>query len=1311
MKYTLHIAFSKSVGDILLRICEYVNKFGNSSAKCIHPLLFDYVGDNIEVKRPEKNCPLGDYALFALEMKLGIPLRWMVHNSSEVLKTGQSIEDYFEKEFTAHIIEENNVDAEMHLVFYIPLYELGMSEKVRKIITNLPHGHKFIVNVVGITYDMASACNLLENDIRRDARTSVMTKNMEDLTSMTDVRTNSGKTLLKHIFIFQNYNINGWSLNFNRKRFIDVCANLSVALAEHYDVLCHYSWLERPVYAINVRSQVIDIFMAVNHIFRDLFKWKGQENIIDKNAVDKEKVKEAYKKILQSEVELIEKFKNNCTTGLDIQSKYDESFLDVVRDDLKKVVSDNIQLFNLNVSEQQYLYSLFSGIDNRTNFESEDFDEAIWQLEEMMLQELEGSETLQDTYRRLKRCSKELSETKNAIKEQESIIEDLKNKIDVNYPSNGEITEEGIRIGNEVFKPNNHQETPLDETYQCPNNQDLPSSVDLRKEFPGIKNQGPQGACSAFSLVSVIEYFIHKILRDSVDLSEAFVYYNARKLSGDTEIDEGATFTEIIQSIRDNGVCLEELCPYNPKVYNEEPSEEAYGEADSRKITEAKNVRLEVDDIKSALAQGYPVVISARAFRSYVTNANGVLSMPSSKELDDDKAHNHAMVICGYIDKEGFFIVRNSWGTNFGDNGYCYLPYEYVRTPNVLNGAYVVTGININGFKAGDLPTIDSLLHGKDYNAQYAIYSNMLHEANRNLSQTKIHLDKLHKEYLNLYNQIADYSSVELSMKELKSKTEEQRKELEDKLRRLIEESEKEKNAKKGLWTKLFRTGDNHSGLLKKRQELEEQIKKLDHVDDNEKRHFRVRLAILNGLRSINQEFISESVRMTNLSNFYTNEFARIDHQNELEENEYSYLTKILPIDSIISKLKLSAIGSLFTSFGSTLSRINNGEIGLYETLGDIQAQILNTLSQEVDVRISDYLDKEIFTPFYRQINHTSVMAQIRGTVPSGYGDETKYFFCNTAELPKQVSREVEDVTMLNIKDNLRMCFIHMEKYNMEDFVIFDCPKRVDNHHIPFDENGKISDEQDLRNVGSVKSLTGKITIAISFLTDTGVFWTETERDEVLKKTALAEHWLRKESQKWGSSVSFDHIVIGNNVKTSNLPHNPDLPSKQSDFLDFSIDKNKWSTYLSFIEDIKKNQSSDGVLVMSVLKGVGRAWSWPATSNSGRDRNAPESIVIFESGVYSDGTPYKLHASTIAHEILHVCGAWDLYNSGSQTKEHADKAKELFPDSIMLNSKENIDDNVIDELTAWLVGIGPKKDWFIWFEPETNREPPLNLGW
>ena len=62
---------------------------------------------------------------------------------------------------------------------------------------------------------------------------------------------------------------------------------------------------------------------------------------------------------------------------------------------------------------------------------------------------------------------------------------------------------------------------------------------------------------------------------------------------------------------------------------------------------------------------------------------------------------NHAMVLCGYSEDEKIFIVRNSWGTKFGDRGYCYIPYSYISDPQLLNVACIITQISNEEYRVG----------------------------------------------------------------------------------------------------------------------------------------------------------------------------------------------------------------------------------------------------------------------------------------------------------------------------------------------------------------------------------------------------------------------------------------------------------------------------------------------------------------------------------------------------------------------------------------------------------------------------------
>ncbi len=248
-------------------------------------------------------------------------------------------------------------------------------------------------------------------------------------------------------------------------------------------------------------------------------------------------------------------------------------------------------------------------------------------------------------------------------------------------------------------------EEPLSETY-IPHTVNT-TSLDLRSKFSCIKNQGLQGSCLAFSLTSVFEYMMRLNKAEDYDLSEAFLYYNARMMDGtgdvDVSTDNGSRLKPAIDSLKQYGIALEKLWPYKENVYSIKPSDQAYADALTRKLVSAMNVEHKVNDIKSALIDGCPVVASFVLTKSFYEMLNGFLIMPSEEEIDEclstdnkeeqAKYNSHAMVIVGYSDETRMFLVRNSWGEEWGDAGYCYIPYEYVENERLFNYACIITEV------------------------------------------------------------------------------------------------------------------------------------------------------------------------------------------------------------------------------------------------------------------------------------------------------------------------------------------------------------------------------------------------------------------------------------------------------------------------------------------------------------------------------------------------------------------------------------------------------------------------------------------
>lgn len=231
--------------------------------------------------------------------------------------------------------------------------------------------------------------------------------------------------------------------------------------------------------------------------------------------------------------------------------------------------------------------------------------------------------------------------------------------------------------------------TPIDTLQPLP---DDVKHVDLRANFTEIKSQGQQGACLAFTLSSVMEYMVNVAKQEYADFSEAFLYYEARRKAGDEGRDIGSYYSYALQTLQNEGICSENYMPYNQYDYLSMPSSMAYNNAIQNRISDVRSLDFEnIESLKSALYNGYPVAISVNLYSSFGNGNGGVIPMPKSRETSYGAHGSHAMVIVGYDDDEQWFIVRNSWGTNFGDNGYCYMPYAYISDEDLTNYACVIT--------------------------------------------------------------------------------------------------------------------------------------------------------------------------------------------------------------------------------------------------------------------------------------------------------------------------------------------------------------------------------------------------------------------------------------------------------------------------------------------------------------------------------------------------------------------------------------------------------------------------------------------
>ena len=229
----------------------------------------------------------------------------------------------------------------------------------------------------------------------------------------------------------------------------------------------------------------------------------------------------------------------------------------------------------------------------------------------------------------------------------------------------------------------------------------LPTVVDLRANCSPVENQGNLGSCTGHALAGLIEYLELQELKKNEDgpeelngkafdrASRLFMYYNERNVEGTASEDAGGMLRDGIKMLQQFGVCREELWPYDESKALEKPVQEAYDDGVKHTISVYARV-VGLDSLRAALAQGSPVVFGFTVFEEFEAQAvasTGQVPMPTrfSKEVG-----GHAVLAVGYDDIHRYIIVRNSWGPDWGDKGYFYLPYDYITNPNLAEDFWLV---------------------------------------------------------------------------------------------------------------------------------------------------------------------------------------------------------------------------------------------------------------------------------------------------------------------------------------------------------------------------------------------------------------------------------------------------------------------------------------------------------------------------------------------------------------------------------------------------------------------------------------------
>ncbi len=216
-----------------------------------------------------------------------------------------------------------------------------------------------------------------------------------------------------------------------------------------------------------------------------------------------------------------------------------------------------------------------------------------------------------------------------------------------------------------------------------------PAAIDLSQWCSPIEDQGSLGSCTAHAGMGLIEYFQRRAFGKHLDGSRLFLYKVTRTLMGEVG-DGGAYLRETMKAMVLFGTPPEKYYPYILARYDDDPPTFCYAFAQNYRAL--KYYRLDpagvsptqtLAKVKKHLVAGLPSMFGFAVYTSIEDSDSGAISFP---EPNESQTGGHAVIAIGYNDAKkigkykGALKIRNSWGMDWGEKGYGWIPYHYIES-------------------------------------------------------------------------------------------------------------------------------------------------------------------------------------------------------------------------------------------------------------------------------------------------------------------------------------------------------------------------------------------------------------------------------------------------------------------------------------------------------------------------------------------------------------------------------------------------------------------------------------------------------
>jgi len=202
----------------------------------------------------------------------------------------------------------------------------------------------------------------------------------------------------------------------------------------------------------------------------------------------------------------------------------------------------------------------------------------------------------------------------------------------------------------------------------------ISASFSLQNKIGAILDQGDIGSCVSNAFAQYINMSTNKIVK----ISRLQHYYCGRALDGDSSTaDTGLDIRMAAKIIQKYGACSESVWPYITAKFSQLPLLSVFKASRLFRQYNYTFLNQDLSSLKTCLfINKSPIIFGFYVYDSFMNSQGGIIPLPNVET--ETLQGGHCMVIVGYDDIKQTFTCVNSWGNQWGDKGFCYMPYAYV---------------------------------------------------------------------------------------------------------------------------------------------------------------------------------------------------------------------------------------------------------------------------------------------------------------------------------------------------------------------------------------------------------------------------------------------------------------------------------------------------------------------------------------------------------------------------------------------------------------------------------------------------------